>query len=109
MPVMERREFLKTGALLPGVRLPSTQTAARSVHSTLDPWVEVHAGHLRLNAAAIHTLTGVPILAVIKNNGYGAGVLNVARALEPAGHIHGFAWDQSPKRSSVNAPAGTSR
>jgi alanine racemase len=34
---------------------------------------------------------GVPILAVVKNNGYGAGVVNVARALEPAGVIRGFA------------------
>jgi alanine racemase len=51
----------------------------------------VHAGHLRANAAAIHRHTRVPILAVIKNNGYGAGVVHVARALEGADHIYGFA------------------
>jgi len=60
-------------------------------HSSFDPWVVVHTGHLRGNAAAVHRLTRVPILAVIKNNGYGGGGVNIARALEGADHIHGFA------------------
>jgi len=87
---MKRRAFLKAGAALPALGLQSTRaTPAR--HSSFDPWVEVHAGHLRANAAAVYKLTGVPILAVIKNNGYGAGVSNVARALERLDHVHGFA------------------
>jgi alanine racemase len=53
--------------------------------------VEVHAGHLRANAAAVYKRASVPILAVIKNNGYGAGVVNVARILEPLDYVHGFA------------------
>jgi alanine racemase len=32
-----------------------------------------------------------PILAVIKNNGYGLGVANVGRILEPVTAVHGFA------------------
>jgi alanine racemase len=59
--------------------------------SSFDPRVEVSAGHLRANAAAIHKHAGVPILAVIKNNGYGAGILNVARALDDVPHVRGFA------------------
>ena len=89
---MERRTFLKAGAVLPGLLpQPPAATSASSQHSSFDPWVEVHAGHLKANAAAVHKRSGVPILAVIKNNGYGAGVVNVARVLEPVPHIHGFA------------------
>jgi alanine racemase len=87
---MKRRAFLKAGAALPALGLPRRE-AEPNRHSSLDPWVEVHAGHLRTNAAAVHKLTGVPILAVIKNNGYGAGVSNVARALQSVGQVHGFA------------------
>jgi alanine racemase len=32
-----------------------------------------------------------PILAVIKNNGYGGGVVAIARVLEPVDAVHGFA------------------
>jgi alanine racemase len=88
--VMKRRAFLKAGAGLPALGLHATEDQPTR-HSSLDPWVEVHAGHLRANAAAVHKLTGVPILAVIKNNGYGAGVSNVARALQGVDGVHGFA------------------
>jgi alanine racemase len=89
---MERRKFLKAGMALPALGIGLPQRAEPSArHSSFDPWVMVHAGHLRANAAAIHRHTRVPILAVIKNNGYGAGVVHVARALEGADHIYGFA------------------
>lgn len=89
---VERRTFLKAGAALPGLGAALAQPEATSArHSSFDPWVEVHAGHLRANAAAVHRLTRVPIIAVIKNNGYGAGVVHAARALEGAPHIRGFA------------------
>jgi len=89
---MERRHFLRAAAALPALRLqiPSPESAGAR-HSSFDPWVEVNAGHLRANAAAVRKRTGVPILAVIKNNGYGAGVVNVARALSPAAAVLGFA------------------
>ena len=89
---MDRRDFLTAVAALPALGLqtsPRPEAAAR--HSSFDPWVEVHAGNLRANAAAIRKRTGVPLLAVIKNNGYGAGVVNVARALEPGADVAGFA------------------
>ena len=89
---MERRAFLKAGAALPALGAVVPQPAQTSTgHSSFDPWVEVHAGHLRTNAAAIHKLARVPILAVIKNNGYGAGVVNVARGLEALKYVRGFA------------------
>ena len=88
---MNRRTFLKSAGVLPAVGVQVSRPAGPARHSSFDPWVEVHAGHLRANAAAVHKRAGVPILAVVKNNGYGAGVVNVARALEPVAAIHGFA------------------
>jgi alanine racemase len=89
---MKRRTFLAASAALPALGLQvSSPAAADAGHSSFDPWVEVHTGHLRANAAAIRKRTGVPILAVIKNNGYGAGVVNVARALSPSPEVMGFA------------------
>jgi hypothetical protein len=87
-----RRTFIKSTTALPALGFHLEPASQPSVeHSSFDPWVEVHAAHLRANAAAVHKRSGVPILAVIKNNGYGAGVANVARALESSGFIEGFA------------------
>jgi alanine racemase len=87
-----RRTFLKGSAALPALGFRSeTEPQPPAQHSSFDPWVEVHAAHLRANAAAIHERSRVPILAVIKNNGYGGGVVNVARALEATEFIQGFA------------------
>jgi alanine racemase len=89
---MDRREFLQAAVMSPALarrRAAAAQTSAPV--AGFDPWVEVNAAHLRANAAAVHKRTGVPTLAVIKNNGYGAGVVQVARALGDVPHIHGFA------------------
>jgi len=88
---MNRRTFLKSTAALPALGVQVAKRPEPAPHSSFDPWVEVHAGHLRSNASAVHKLCGVPILAVIKNNGYGAGVVNVARVLEPLDVINGLA------------------
>ncbi|HXH05136.1 MAG TPA: alanine racemase [Vicinamibacterales bacterium] len=86
-----RRRLLAGGAGLPALAaLPAAATAAPR-HAAFDPWVEVRADHLRANAAEVARLAGRPILAVIKNNGYGAGVVEAARALEPLDAIAGFA------------------
>lgn len=97
-----RRTFLAAGAAAAtlvrratveasGPSAPPQIDAAHREHSSFDPWVEVHAAHLRANATAVHQRVKRPILAVIKNNGYGAGVSNVARILEPLDAINGFA------------------
>jgi alanine racemase len=57
-----------------------------------DPWIEVSAQNLRHNVAEIARRTGGrPILAVVKNNGYGLGVANVGRLLDDDARIAGFA------------------
>lgn len=79
-------------ALLP-LGLGETQsTAAAKAHvSSFDPWVEIHASNLRHNAAEIARLATRPVLAVIKNNGYGLGAVNVAKVLDGQAAIAGFA------------------
>jgi len=94
-----RRAFLEAGLALPAVMhavpglaaTPLPETAA-SHDSSFDPWVEIHRENLRHNVAEIYRrVSGRPILAVIKNNGYGMGVANIAQLLEAQPEIFGFA------------------
>jgi len=87
-----RRSFLSTIAAIPFLSPIQRYTMARPDDSTYDPWIEVSAAHLRWNVDQVsRRVAGRPILAVIKNNGYGLGVVNVARILEPLSAIAGFA------------------
>ena len=45
-------------------------------------WVEVDLGALRRNGAALAARARVPLLAVIKADGYGLGAVRVAQSLE---------------------------
>lgn len=95
-----RRAFLEAGLALPtalGSR-PSFLELSPDIEvfaakdSSFDPWVEVHRENLRHNVQEISRRIGSrPILAVIKNNGYGTGVANIAQLLEPQSEIFGFA------------------
>jgi alanine racemase len=88
-----RRSFLKTGLALPALGGASVIAQTRAgKDSSFDPWVEIHPGNLRHNVSAISSrVASRPILAVIKNNGYGMGVTHAARLLEPMSEIYGFA------------------
>ena len=90
-----RRSFLAISAAAGAAGLAGRtgQTPAPALlDSSRDPWVEVHAQNLRHNVAEIRRrVGGRPILAVIKNNGYGLGVVNVARLLEPLQGVAGLA------------------
>jgi alanine racemase len=95
-----RRSFLEAGLALPVVLnavpalsapSPSSESSV-SKDSSFDPWVEIHKENLRHNVQEIsRRVAARPILAVIKNNGYGMGVTNVAQLLEPQPEIFGFA------------------
>src|SRR5262245_2683403 len=79
-----RRGFLKAASAAPAIGLAQPTGRALSIRdSSFDPWVEVDAASPRHNVDQIHRRAARPILAVIKNNGYGAGVTNVAHVLEP--------------------------
>jgi alanine racemase len=92
---LTRRSILKAAALVPlGSRPASahTQASAPAPDSSFDPWVEVNRANLQHNVAEISRRVGSrPILAVIKNNGYGLGVVNAGQLLEPLPSIAGLA------------------
>jgi len=93
MMKISRRSFFKAGLVLPALQWKSLAVEpARRMSSPFDPWVEIHSDNLRHNVREIHRrVASRPILAVIKNNGYGMGVVNVARLLEPLAPIAGLA------------------
>jgi alanine racemase len=95
-----RRSFLEATLALPAImeaapalaEAPRDAPPAVSKDSSFDPWVEIHRENLRHNVQEIsRRVEARPILAVIKNNGYGAGVANIAQLLEPQNEIFGFA------------------
>jgi len=85
--------MLKAGLLLPALSWKFDPLRIdRRKDSSFDPWIEVQPENLRHNVMEVSKrIDGRPILAVIKNNGYGLGLLNVARAFEPLEPIAGFA------------------
>src|SRR5467141_1279529 len=95
-----RRSFLEAGLALPAVlsavpTLAATSRAAEAIgrkDSAFDPWVEIHRENLWHNVREVSRRAGArPILAVVKNSGYGMGVANVAQLVEPQSEIFGFA------------------
>lgn len=68
------------------------QTAMSAASVGFDPWLEINAANLAHNVREVARIAqGQPILAVVKNNGYGLGVTTVATLLEPVDAIAGFA------------------
>jgi len=88
-----RRSFMKAGvAVATGAASPQVRATPAGLDSSFDPWVEIHAARLRHNVREVQRRVGDrPILAVIKNNGYGLGLVHAARLFEPEGAIAGFA------------------
>lgn len=92
---VSRRTLLRS-ALAPGVLTlaPHARAEAQSAarYSSFDPWVEIRPRHVRHNIREVSRLVeGRPILAVIKNNAYGMGLINMARILESEAEIAGMA------------------
>ena len=89
---ISRRSFLRLGAAVAALSPASRARATPAADSSFDPWIEISAANLRHNLEQVrHRVAPRPILAVIKNNGYGLGVANVARILEPSAAVSGFA------------------
>ena len=93
-----RRTFLRSVALTAASLAPSSRLLAQSSEPAqgappqrFDPWVEVIPANLTHNVTTLRRLGGRPILAVIKNHGYGLDYRIVARLLEPNADIEGFA------------------
>jgi len=88
-----RRGCLQSALALSVARpVLSKPEPADPMDSSFDPWVEVHPEHLRHNVREVSRRAGArPILAVIKNNGYGLGIENVGKVFAPLGEVAGFA------------------
>ena len=88
-------------ALAATVAIPSCTTKEEQVskkeinvvsNDRFDPWIEIIPEAIRYNAKVLYQLSGnKPIMAVVKNNGYGLGDVNVAKILEEMPEIVGFA------------------
>jgi alanine racemase len=94
----DRRTFLASVAGIAAARLPAPLRAgarpleARApVEGRYDPWLEVDGEALRANARELRRRAGNrPLIAMVKNNGYGIGVRPAALALEQAAEVNGF-------------------
>lgn len=93
--MLTRRAFFGAASLpfvLPRGQMPPAAGDSAPDPASFDPWIEVNAAHLRHNVVEVAARAGNrPVLAVIKNNGYGLGVATVAKLLEPLPPIAGFA------------------
>jgi alanine racemase len=102
MAEIKRRAFIKTtGAAALAWPLAAARSAAApraadgaarndAAYGSCDPWIEVDRGALRFNAGRLsRKVGGRPILAVLKCNAYGHGLVETARCLETA-PVHGF-------------------
>ncbi len=90
---VSRRSFFTTAVGAPFLSDHMlAQPSVRRRDSEFDPWIEVYPANLRNNVAEVsRRVGGKPILAVIKNNGYGLGLANVARVFDPLQQVAGFA------------------
>jgi len=93
-----RRAFLRSAvaaaaSMVPAVRLLAQSSPQSGVQPPrrFDPWVEVLPANLTHNVTTLRRLGGRPILAVVKNHGYGLDYRVVARLLEPNADVEGFA------------------
>ncbi len=55
------------------------------IKSPIFTWIEVNLAAIEENVRALRTIAGVPIMAVVKANGYGHGAIEVSRAALAAG------------------------
>ena len=102
---VSRRTFLQSAAIGAAALTPASRLLAESaadvaavegrvrapVPERFDPWVEIIPANLTHNVTTLRRLGGRPILAVIKNHGYGLDYRIVARLLDSNPEVEGFA------------------
>ncbi len=88
MKDVDRRAFLKrAGAASVGLavwgNIASSTPSPRHASSTADAWLEIDLGHIAWNLAQIRKrVDDRPVMAVIKANAYGHGLVEVGKTLE---------------------------
>lgn len=98
---MDRREFLAVAGTASAVPLGIRSELARAespkvplvdTHGqSFEPWLEISIPNVLANCERIYQSAQRPILAVLKDNGYGHGVVGIADVLETMSQIYGFA------------------
>jgi len=102
MQNLDRREFLMLAGVAPlGLALPGSMHARPAVPGKpdefFDPWLEVDVKNLAWNVAQVRKrVENRPIMAVVKCNGYGHGVVEAATAFAQQG-IRDFAVVKVPE------------
>lgn len=95
-----RREFLKIAAATPLVYPLSTNSLPNYTNITdehFDPWLELNIKNLAWNVSQVRKrIENRPIMAVVKCNGYGHGVVEIAKAFEEQ-QINHFAVVKVPE------------
>lgn len=90
---MRRRNFLRAMGAAPLAafspagqeELAAKRTGRNQAYGHGDPWIEVNLTSLAWNFSQVKRRVKVPIMAVVKANAYGHGLVGVAKALEAAG------------------------
>jgi alanine racemase len=85
---MKRRQFIRAvggGSLAAFSSAYPGQESAAVPRGFADPRVEVNRAHLGFNFSQLQSRVKVPIMAVVKANAYGHGLVETSRALEKAG------------------------
>jgi alanine racemase len=85
---MNRRRFMQaigTGSLTALSPAVPRQESSAVPAGFRDPWIEVNLTHLRWNLSQLMKRAQVPVMAVVKANAYGHGLVDTSRALEKAG------------------------
>lgn len=79
-------------SIIPKVSEAKSPNLVKISDDRFDPWIEIIPEALKFNVKVLHKLSGKrPIMAVVKNNGYGLGAENVASIIEDMPEIAGFA------------------
>jgi alanine racemase len=85
---IDRRAFLKLAGITPLslallINSPDATPLSNSLAEFFDPWLEINLNHIAWNLSQIrHLVNPRPVMAVIKANAYGHGLVEVARFLE---------------------------
>jgi alanine racemase len=85
---MERRKFLATAGIAPlgmafSKHLPNSMDYKDTPSKFFDPWLEINTTNLAWNVSQVRKrVNNRPIMAVIKCNAYGHGLIGTAKVLE---------------------------
>ncbi|MDH5706722.1 MAG: alanine racemase, partial [Candidatus Aminicenantes bacterium] len=94
MAKLSRRDFLLLSGLssasllfgpVAGSQSFGKESAGPVSHPDCDPWVELDLKNMTWNLSQIRTVTRAKVMAVIKANAYGHGLVEVGKHLEKAG------------------------